>query len=483
MVSFVHYHFSIYLCGLLTIILKNMNIGRNAPCPCGSGKKYKKCCLEKDEQERNVQIADTHFNSHFKHEEDEWEPEDEQKSFFDDFSDVPDLLEYVDDEPFDEKEADNKSSETAKLPKISDEEDKLIDIWWEEYKKMDDTEQEREHLVSFINQYPHLTDYLELWHEVLFELGADYFQKDAYEVYVELLLRIRKEFPYTYKESFEYYDSDMIYWFTSQGQLDKIDAFFSLFREYRNESDAIEKLFNAIEFLRATNHSDIILASLTGSKCHEDIRQVIVNNIMEKYLEKPVTDESVLLMANEILIAGDYVSINNDDIKCWKKELLQYIRPFTQWDTNLPTKRTEALNYYVEILNNFAYFLYKRTELSFDSAIYYADILLQYYKEIVSGKKRIADIFCLDENIFINNSLMKKRSWFNFGIEIDSLVQINALYFFADYLKTCGNIAEKQQQDFQEILVKVYQNYYAELKYDGPEMLPFGQFPFIISMQ
>ncbi len=22
------------------------NIGRNDPCPCGSGKKYKKCCLE-----------------------------------------------------------------------------------------------------------------------------------------------------------------------------------------------------------------------------------------------------------------------------------------------------------------------------------------------------------------------------------------------------------------------------------------------------
>jgi len=25
------------------------NPGRNAPCPCGSGKKYKQCCLEKDE--------------------------------------------------------------------------------------------------------------------------------------------------------------------------------------------------------------------------------------------------------------------------------------------------------------------------------------------------------------------------------------------------------------------------------------------------
>jgi hypothetical protein len=29
-----------------------MNVGRNDPCPCGSGKKYKKCCLAKDEEVR-----------------------------------------------------------------------------------------------------------------------------------------------------------------------------------------------------------------------------------------------------------------------------------------------------------------------------------------------------------------------------------------------------------------------------------------------
>jgi hypothetical protein len=27
---------------------KTKKIGRNAPCPCGSGKKYKKCCLNKN---------------------------------------------------------------------------------------------------------------------------------------------------------------------------------------------------------------------------------------------------------------------------------------------------------------------------------------------------------------------------------------------------------------------------------------------------
>jgi tetratricopeptide (TPR) repeat protein len=32
--------------------------GRNDPCPCGSGKKYKKCCLAKDEADERVELAD-----------------------------------------------------------------------------------------------------------------------------------------------------------------------------------------------------------------------------------------------------------------------------------------------------------------------------------------------------------------------------------------------------------------------------------------
>ncbi|NLB11898.1 preprotein translocase subunit SecA [Candidatus Dojkabacteria bacterium] len=30
-------------------IKKNKKVGRNDPCPCGSGKKYKKCCYPKYE--------------------------------------------------------------------------------------------------------------------------------------------------------------------------------------------------------------------------------------------------------------------------------------------------------------------------------------------------------------------------------------------------------------------------------------------------
>jgi preprotein translocase subunit SecA len=30
-----------------TIPGSNRRVGRNEPCPCGSGKKYKQCCLRK----------------------------------------------------------------------------------------------------------------------------------------------------------------------------------------------------------------------------------------------------------------------------------------------------------------------------------------------------------------------------------------------------------------------------------------------------
>jgi len=36
-----------------------MRVGRNDPCHCGSGKKYKKCCMEKDEAERAAQLDAT----------------------------------------------------------------------------------------------------------------------------------------------------------------------------------------------------------------------------------------------------------------------------------------------------------------------------------------------------------------------------------------------------------------------------------------
>ncbi|NPV05396.1 MAG: hypothetical protein HPY67_11775 [Syntrophaceae bacterium] len=36
---------------------KKVQAGRNDACPCGSGKKYKRCCLEGDEKKRRKQMG------------------------------------------------------------------------------------------------------------------------------------------------------------------------------------------------------------------------------------------------------------------------------------------------------------------------------------------------------------------------------------------------------------------------------------------
>jgi len=36
---------------------KKPETGRNDACPCGSGKKYKRCCLDSDEKKRRKQLG------------------------------------------------------------------------------------------------------------------------------------------------------------------------------------------------------------------------------------------------------------------------------------------------------------------------------------------------------------------------------------------------------------------------------------------
>jgi methionyl aminopeptidase len=42
---------------------RNMKVGRNDPCPCGSGLKYKKCCLGKSKPE-NMNLKELYFKKH-----------------------------------------------------------------------------------------------------------------------------------------------------------------------------------------------------------------------------------------------------------------------------------------------------------------------------------------------------------------------------------------------------------------------------------
>ena len=464
-----------------------MKVGRNDLCPCGSGKKYKKCCLEKDRLELNAMLAISGQRASDLHEKDEWELETEDvlEEYFENTeeNEMQDgnwdesLDEFDNDESenqlgFDEPDEleENQSMPEDELSMISEEENKLIDDWWEAYKEMDDTVQEREHLVAFMEKFPHLVEYLGLEEEVLFVLGDDHFRKGIYEVFVELLLRIRKEYPDVYKKSYAYYDFDMICWHVAQGRLEEISQFFDWFKQDKM-SEYDYKLAELAYFLRATNHSDILLSELEGNVLSFPIG---VDNTLLRYLDKPVSSESVRELMDEFASEGlepDYIGEAND----WNERLLRYTRPFSLWSDNLPKKRSQAMEYYLAITENFIYFLYKKTGLSFDSAEIYAETIYQYYSTVVSSNKRPKNVFCLDKETVANNLFIKTFHWLD--SDVPCLTQLNAFYYYAAYLETCGNITEKQRQEFQEYITGIYRNYYSRVKSFGTDMLLFSQFP------
>lgn len=41
----------------------NEKVGRNDPCPCGSGKKYKQCCMLKNQPKRRTKLTAKWINA------------------------------------------------------------------------------------------------------------------------------------------------------------------------------------------------------------------------------------------------------------------------------------------------------------------------------------------------------------------------------------------------------------------------------------
>ena len=469
-----------------------MKIDRNAPCPCGSGKKYKKCCLEKEELELTKELIASRQRYN---EVDEWEPEEFEpwNNFSEDIEeeDYMEEDEIVEDEDTEEEEEEEEEEDLEEdedteeeieeeyfdidddddddLPEISEEENKLVDDWWETYKQLRNTEQERHHLVAFLDQYPHLVEHLELYWEVLFEMSAAYFNEDNYEIFVDLLLRIRNEFPNSYKESYSYFEYYLICWFVAQGRFKEINQFFDLFKKKQGGLFE-EKFYEVTEFLRATNHSDILSANL-GKRTPPCI---IISETMLQYLDKPVSDESMTELRNK-LIARGLESEFLDDASALGKRVLRHIRPFSLWEDKMPEKRSQAMKNYLAITENFAYFLYKNTELSFDAANSYADTIYSYYQKLVNDKKRPENVLCIDKETL--ERILFSRSFYWIDSTISFLALLNAFYYYAIYLETCGNITEEQKHHLQAYITEIYQNYYSRHKKEDVCMLSFEKFP------
>lgn len=173
-----------------------MKIGRNDPCHCGSGKKYKKCCLEKDEaleRERAAQAEETEFED-----DDDWDDE------LDDIDDED--FEMDDDEDFDDFDDDDYEEDEAS-PARSPEVIAAQDARWDEFEAAD--AEGRVALFLKTLEEPELMDD-ELAFDMLDKIRTASLKSGDRDRYDDLIKKLRERLPEIYVKREHFYLANLI---------------------------------------------------------------------------------------------------------------------------------------------------------------------------------------------------------------------------------------------------------------------------------
>lgn len=469
-------------------------IRRNDPCHCGSGKKYKKCCLIKDAAAEKEQAA----QEFLKPLSDDSILENED---FDEGLEKVldgDIIEYLDEE-FDEDEFIDDGDENFPRdprqykqisdkddPEISDEDKKRVDEWWDKYLTLKDPLDERLHLDKFIEAHPDLVIHLGLHHEVLFELGASYLKLGKIDDHIQFLLKIREEFPDSYLKSFGYYDSDIIAWLISKNRADEVSGYLENYILY--PVDFVDKLFELINLLQATDMvSDLLhlIKNVYEPICCSgevingyEILTPLVNEIYAKYLKPDFSDDDFGdLVANLKEITIEL----NDDVYTqayWRVIFEKIFRPYVVWKPSQPVTNRKVRDLHSDMATNFMRFLKEKTGISWVSANYYSMLVSEYlHTWHKDTKKRNHALFDFSKKIM--DKLIAGLAG-KMGIYLDvtkTMSLFNAIYYFAEYLAACGNIDQNQASTIQSDCTDFFNKIYSSMGKREIETLVFSRFP------
>ncbi|MCG3119581.1 MAG: hypothetical protein ALAOOOJD_02011 [bacterium] len=196
-----------------------MKLGRNDPCHCGSGKKYKKCCLEKDEAANRTLLPED-----FVGEDEEYvdeETDDVLESETETENDTADWdIEDDDDDDDDEDEYDDEYEEEE------DDDESKVDVKavnqrWEEFEKQDYEGK----IALFLKtvEEPELMD-----DEMAFEMLNTLYdqtttppQRERYDTLVE---KLRERLPNIYSKSAHFYLQNCITNAVLAGRFERVPA-------------------------------------------------------------------------------------------------------------------------------------------------------------------------------------------------------------------------------------------------------------------
>ncbi len=425
-----------------------MTIGRNDPCPCGSGKKYKKCCLEKHAAEERAQAQaaiQAAEEARRAQEEAELAQREQAERQWKERPQPLEPLPATDPEPeFHEPD----------WPPLAEADQRLVDAWWKVVAPIYTEKKpakKREGLagwllqrtLEFLEQQPRLFRYLYLHEEFLFELGGALARAGRLDDYFALLRRLRREQPDTYLQCFGYYDHDLIAEAIRTGRREEIPACLDLFKQLPVKH--IDQLADVVDLLAWRGLEKELRELLTavaqpvfGSPevLRGDFGMLWLTHlaVFPFFQAGDDSPEAVDRLCQAALAVG-YLDESNPDHATWFRRQLRLVsRPPSEAGLDLKKPKDKWFRH--DVAWSFTGWARRNKGLTWTSARFLADALLDYWgwKE---EKKKGASPFRLNEAQLDHYLAQRCRDLFWLkGVRAATTIQ--AFHYFTDYLVAHG---------------------------------------------
>jgi len=448
--------------------------GRNDPCPCGSGKKYKKCCLAKDEKRHLENTRKDDMGALF-----------EDSPFVDDAFHETDVVEDFEESP--ETDAEPYVSKTIdqEMPEIGEQEQALVEAWWSAYDEMKkDPDQVLHHLHAFFQAHPDLVENLGV-EEALFELGATLVRLDRTGDYIDLLKHLRQTFPTTYLKSFTYFDRDIIaYSIIEQGSGADIQVYLELFKEYPDT--APDFLFGVINFLMVSERDETLVDLLEAiyEPLIRSSRVIGGGEALDILVYAYCTDylDSGGDRANPEPLVGRLKALRTPLREQWydPKSLATTLdRIAGDLDASFLGRfraTKDVARFHDTATLNFMGWLHREKGFSWMKAQFYRRQVLLYLLRSTPRGKRPRQPFTFTKQLV--DQTLAQNAQFLFSMDpTRALGSINAMYWFGDYLAQRDFISAELGADLQRWCEEMWASASDGLRREGVEGKAFKIFP------
>lgn len=434
--------------------------GRNDKCHCGSGKKYKKCCLDKDEQAAREHLIATESTPEIRHTpEGITEIVDE-----DNLIDLPDI------------EADEKP------PSLSDQDNAAIDSLWDTQTELFNKKDIDGILCSLNNFFDQHSDLLihSGIEDQIFNMENLFYEQNRADDYYNLLSGILERAPELYMMNFGYFDHSRIKYIVSRARYSEINSLLARYADDPvSHCDTLAWTIDLLSWIGAEYELESFI--------EKTIKTILLSDeIWDKwafhrwhllflYVNNLNSDKSTAEIASKIhrFISEEYSDLFSIPENNIKRELDKITSDIPEWTITYTEKKDGIVDFFVAMKWQLVKFMRLRYSYGWIQSSRITIALTNYWIHHGTGKGKKNGTYLITEH--------KVKNYLRSLDPVDAVCILQGVWYFAEFLFFNKRIDIHNRKILQDISLKLYENTCKHLEPSSPIPGSITTFPEMIS--